>query len=205
MTRPLRFGTFLGTLLALSLASSLVHAAEEGPASPAPPPAPTPKSLFVGLGGGQSMGQAMGESTTGGSVQGWVGVARPLTGTIDLRLGAIGMHDWSKTELKTGVWRTRAGGRLGFMIGGKLEIGTTVHAALIEIEHRKHDGSLLSPGLGAAAFAMIRPYQPSKSIPFSPFLMATATGDAFFRNGNSPDRLYDVTAMISFGMEFGHR
>src|SRR5688500_14597055 len=139
MTQLFRLGASLGTFLALFLATTLGHAEEAAPPpvaeAPAPVvPAPPPKTFFVGLGGGPTMGQAMGLPTTGGSVQGWAGVSKPLTSTIDLRFGAMAMHDWSKTDMKTGVWRTRAGGRLGFMIGGKLEIGGTAHLALIELQ-----------------------------------------------------------------------
>jgi hypothetical protein len=212
MTQLFRLGTTLGTFLALSLASTLAHA-EDAPAQEAAPsavaneapvaPASPPRTLFLGIGGGPTMGEAMGLATTGGSVQGWAGLSKPISSTIELRLGGMAMHDWSKTDMKTGVWRTRAGGRLGFMIGGKLELGGTAHVALIELQHRKHDGSLMSPGLGASAFALLRPYKPVKgSFPFTPFLMATATGDAFLKNGNSSSRLFDTTAMLSFGLEF---
>ena len=207
MTQPFRMQKVLSLValfVSLFLFTSKASAEEQ---ADKPAAAPLDKSITpaVGLGGGQASGKLMGLPTTGGSFQAWGGISRPLTHTLDIRAGAIVMHDFSTTDVGTDVHRTRVGGRGGIMWGRRVELGATLHFAWIEVERRKQDSSLEAPGVGGGAFLLVRPFPTSRSFPFSPFLAATGTADAVFPGRGQEKRFVDTSVLLSFGLEFGYR
>ncbi len=201
MTRPL----LATSIVALSLVVARTASAEEQADKPANPALDTSITPTIGIGGGQSNGKAIGLPTTGGSFQAWGGIARPITRALDIRTGLTLMHDFSTTDVGTDVYRTRAGGRAGIMWGHRLEVGATVHFAWIEVERRKKDGALEAPGIGAGAFVLVRPIPTTRAFPFSPFLMATVTGDAYLPDRGKERRFGDTSLLLSFGIELGYR